>query len=326
VRLARVGPPGREVPVVVAPDGRLLDLRPLTRDVDGPFLEQGLARAALAATSGALPPLDPPDGIRFGAPVARPGKVVGIGLNYHCYARAVGAPAPAEPVVFLKATSALCGPTDPVRLLPGSTTTDHEVELAVVVGRVLRDASPAEALAGVAGYALADDLSDRDLQLERGGTWTKGKSADTYCPLGPWLVTPDELGDPASLRLTLDVNGERRQDGSTADLVFGVADVLAYVSGLMTLEPGDVVITGTPAGVALGRPEPRPYLRAGDVLELDGGPLGSHRNVVTAADVAAAGSHPHRPARPHHHLAAAAGPGAATVGAGRPAHRQTRRT
>lgn len=285
MRLARVGEAGSEHPVVVTADGSLIDLRPLTHDLDGAFLQHGLASVAPAVEAGALPRLnaDEAAGIRFGVPVTRPGKVVGIGLNYRCYAAAVGVPVPTEPVVFLKASSALCGPTDPIRLIPGSTTTDYEVELAVVIGQHLRDAGPEQALAGVAGYSLADDLSDRDLQLERGGTWTKGKSADTYCPLGPWLVTPDELGDPQDLRLRLDVNGSRRQSGTTAAMVFGVGDLLAYVSGIMTLEPGDVVITGTPAGVAVAAAEPRPYLRDGDLVEIDGGVLGRHVSAVHAS-------------------------------------------
>lgn len=289
MRLARVGEAGREQPVVVTADGALLDLRSVTTEIDGAFLAGGLSPVSDAVAAGSLPTLHPTASapLRFGAPVSRPGKIVGIGLNYHCYAAAVGAPTPTEPVVFLKASTSLCGPTDKVRLIPGSTTTDHEVELAVVIGRELRGASAEQALAGVAGYAVADDLSDRSLQLDHGGTWTKGKSADTYCPLGPWLVTPDELGDPQAVSLTLDVNGERRQTGSTSEMVFAVGELLAYVSGIMTLEPGDVVITGTPSGVALAAPEPRPYLRDGDVVEIDAGPLGRHRSPITAATPAA---------------------------------------
>jgi 2-keto-4-pentenoate hydratase/2-oxohepta-3-ene-1,7-dioic acid hydratase in catechol pathway len=218
---------------------------------------------------------------------------VGIGLNYRDHAREAGPPLPAEPVVFLKSPTSVCGPSDTIRLLPGSTTTDYEVELGVVLGRELRGCNhPGEALAAVAGYVLAQDVSDRALQLERGGTWTKGKSADTFCPLGPWLVTPDELGaeGPSGLRLRLTVDGLVRQDGSPADLVFDVGEVLAYVSGVMTLEPGDVVLTGTPAGVAMGRPEPRPYLRHGVLVEADGGVLGRHRNVVLDPAREAAGA------------------------------------
>jgi 2-keto-4-pentenoate hydratase/2-oxohepta-3-ene-1,7-dioic acid hydratase in catechol pathway len=284
MRFARVGPAGSERPVLVTPEGALLDLTAVTDDIDAAFLADGIPAAREAFELGRLAPWGPPGRLRHGPPVARPGKLVGIGLNYRDHAAAIGAPVPTEPVVFLKATSALCGPEDPVRLLPGSTTTDHEVELAVVVGRRLTRADAAEAVAGVAGYALANDLTDRELQLERGGTWTKGKSADTYCPLGPWLVTPDELPAPdgSALRLRLDVNGERRQDGTTDDLVFGVGESLSYVSALMTLEPGDVVITGTPAGVAMASPDPRPYLRDGDVVDVDGGPLGRHCSPIRA--------------------------------------------
>jgi 2-keto-4-pentenoate hydratase/2-oxohepta-3-ene-1,7-dioic acid hydratase in catechol pathway len=284
MRFARVGPPGSERPVVVTPEGALLDLSTMTADIDAAFLADGIPAAREALELGRLAPARRHGRLRLGPPVARPGKLVGIGLNYRDRAAAIGVPVPTEPVVFLKATSALCGPGDAVRLLPGSATTDHEVELAVVVGRRLTRATPAEAVAGVAGYALANDLTDRHLQLERGGTWTKGKSADTYCPLGPWLVTPDGLPAPdgSALRLRLDVNGERRQDGTTDDLVLGVGESLSYISALMTLEPGDVVITGTPAGVAMASPEPRPYLRDGDLVEVDGGPLGRHCSPIRA--------------------------------------------
>jgi 2-keto-4-pentenoate hydratase/2-oxohepta-3-ene-1,7-dioic acid hydratase in catechol pathway len=298
MRFARVGPPGSERPVVVTTDGTLLDLAPVATDVDAGFLAHGIPAAREALERDLLAPLPVPlhaagrspangaGGVpRYGPSVARPGKIVGLGLNYHDHAAVLGVPVPTEPVVFLKATSSVCGPDDPVRLLPGSTTTDHEVELAVVVGRRLTDATPEEALAAVAGYTLADDLTDRELQLERGGTWTKGKSADTYCPLGPWLVTPDELPAPdaTGVRLRLDVNGRRRQDGTTDDMVLKVGEALSYISALMSLEPGDVVITGTPAGVAMAAPEPRPYLRDGDLVEVDGGPLGRHRSPIRAA-------------------------------------------
>lgn len=275
MRIARVGAAGAERPVVVAADGGLRDLGPLTTEVDGGFLQR------LATVTVDDLPVFTGDASRVGAPVARPGKVVGIGLNYAAHAEEAGLPTPTEPVVFLKAPTSVCGPEDDIRMLPGSTTTDYEVELAVVLGSTLRgEQDPDRALAAVAGYVLAHDVSDRTLQLERGGTWTKGKSADTFCPLGPWLVTPDEVGDPSALRLTLSVNGEPRQDGSTGDMIFDVARILCYTSGLMTLEPGDVVLTGTPAGVALASPEPRPYLRHGDVVEADGGVLGRQRNRV----------------------------------------------
>ena len=283
MRLARVGAPGHERPVVEAPGGTLLDLTPLTSDLDASFLERLTATGGSvvrdAIPSGLLSPVPHRADLRFGPPVARPGKVVGIGLNYRCHAAAIGATAPAEPVVFLKASTSVCGPHDTVRLLEGSTTTDHEVELAVVVGRVLRRASPGEALDAVAGYAaLADSLM-------LAGAWTPGKCADTYCPLGPWLVLPDAMPAPdgTGVRLRLEVDGEPRQDGWTDDMVHDVAACLAHVSTLMTLEPGDVVITGTPAGVALAAAEPRPYLRDGDVVEVDGGALGRQRSPITAA-------------------------------------------
>jgi 2-keto-4-pentenoate hydratase/2-oxohepta-3-ene-1,7-dioic acid hydratase in catechol pathway len=281
VRIARVGAPGAERPVVVAADGELLDLGGLTGDVDAAFL------GSLAGLDpSTLPELVRPPGAgvpRFGAPVTRPGKVVGIGLNYRDHAAEAGMPLPAEPVVFLKSPTSVSGPTDDVVMLPGSTTTDYEVELGVVLGRDLRgECDPDRALSAVAGYLLAQDVSDRALQLERGGTWTKGKSADTFCPLGPWLVTPDELGPlgVGGVRLRLTVDGDLRQDGSPSDMVFGIGELLCYTSGLMTLEAGDVVLTGTPAGVAMGRPEPRPYLRHGQVVEADGGVLGRQRTRV----------------------------------------------
>ncbi|GAB3073218.1 fumarylacetoacetate hydrolase family protein [Pedococcus soli] len=279
MRFARVGAAGAERPVVVSADGGLLDLGAAWGDVDAVLGD--LAAVGSALDRGHLPSVGADDELRFGSPIPRPGKVVGIGLNYADHAAEAGAALPTEPVVFLKATTSVCGPTDDIRMLPGSSSTDYEVELGVVLGATLRDeADPARALEAVAGYVLAHDVSDRAMQLERGGTWTKGKSADTFCPVGPWLVTPDEVGDPAALRLRLSVNGEPRQDGTTADMVFGVGEVLAYVSRLMTLEPGDLVITGTPAGVAMGQVEPRPYLRHGDVVELDGGVLGRQRSRV----------------------------------------------
>jgi 2-keto-4-pentenoate hydratase/2-oxohepta-3-ene-1,7-dioic acid hydratase in catechol pathway len=267
--------PGSERPVVATADGVLLDLGAVAADVDADLLGrlEGVDVPNLPVLQG--------DPMRFGPPIARPGKVVGIGLNYATHAREAGLAPPAEPVVFLKSPTSVCGPTDDIQLLPGSVTTDYEVELGLVLGATLRRETDHDAaLAAVAGYVLAHDVSDRALQLDRGGTWTKGKSADTFCPVGPWLVTPDELGDPAAVRLRLDVNGQPRQDATTADMIFGVAEILCYVSDVMTLEPGDLIITGTPAGVAMARPEPRPYLRAGDLVEADGGVLGRHRNRV----------------------------------------------
>lgn len=280
MRLGRVGAAGAERPVLAGPGGQLLDLSSVTPDIDAALLEAGLDAVRRAADSGDLPSLGG-EPTRWGPPLKRAGKVVGIGLNYAGHAAESGAAAPTEPVVFLKASTSVCGPGDDITMLPGATRTDYEVELGVVVGTTLRsERDPVRAMTAVAGYVLAHDVSDRALQLERGGTWTKGKSADTFCPLGPWLVTPDELGDPADVHLTLHVNGDPRQDASTSDMIFSVGEILCYTSGLMTLEPGDVIITGTPAGVAMGDPVARPYLAHGDVVEIDGGVLGRQRSRV----------------------------------------------
>ncbi len=271
-----MGAPGAETPVAVGSDGGLYDLTGVTADVDGSFLA-----TELRALVPDLLPRFTEDVARRGAPIARPGKIIGIGLNYAAHAAEAGMPRPQEPVVFLKAPTSLCGPDDDIRLRPGSTTTDYEVELGVVLGGTLRDeVDEARAAEAVAGYVLAQDVSDRALQLQRGGTWTKGKSADTFCPVGPWLVTPDELGDPGEVRLRLRVNGRVRQDAVTSDMIFTVPELLCYVSSLMTLEAGDLLLTGTPAGVAMGHAEPRPYLRHEDLVTADGGVLGSHRNRV----------------------------------------------
>ncbi|MET7284345.1 fumarylacetoacetate hydrolase family protein [Streptomyces sp. NPDC005573] len=234
-------------------------------------------------TPGALDAPDAPHapyapGPRIGPPLARIGKIVCIGLNYHDHARETGAEPPAEPVVFLKAPDTVVGPNDTVLVPRGSVKTDWEVELAVVIGRTARYLESAEqALAHVAGYTVAHDVSEREFQAERGGTWDKGKNCETFSPLGPWLVTADEVPDPQRLSLRLWVNGELKQDGSTAGQIFPVGEVVRYVSRFMTLYPGDVINTGTPAGVALGHPEPKPYLRAGDVVELEVEGLGRQR-------------------------------------------------
>ena len=283
MRLLRVGPAGNERPAVLDSEDRLLDLSGTVSEIDGAWLAAGgieVARAAVAA--GGLPELDP--GIRIGAPIARPGKIVCIGLNYSDHAEETHAEPPAEPVVFMKAPNTVIGPNDEVLVPRGSTKTDWEIELAVVIGRTAHYvADHAEALACVAGYAIANDVSEREFQLERGGTWDKGKSCATFNPLGPWLVTRDEVPDPQQLRLQLWVNGEWRQHGNTKNMIFGVAEIVRYVSQFMVLEPGDLINTGTPAGVALGQPEPKPYLRAGDVIELEIDGLGRARQVVGQA-------------------------------------------
>ncbi|GAA1764437.1 fumarylacetoacetate hydrolase family protein [Luedemannella helvata] len=282
MRLVRLGDAGAERPAVLAEDGRLFDLGGITRDVDGAFLAGGgLARAAAALAAGELPELDG-RGLRVGAPIARPGKVVCIGLNYADHAAESGAATPAEPVVFMKAPNTVVGPDDVVLVPRASTRTDYEVELAVVIGATARYlADPGQARAVIAGYAISNDVSEREFQLDRGGQWDKGKSCETFNPLGPWLVTADEVADPQDLGLRLWVNGEPRQDGSTKNMIFDVAHVVWYLSQFMVLEPGDLINTGTPAGVALGGRYP--YLVEGDVMELEIDGLGRQRQEVGQA-------------------------------------------
>ncbi|MFF3496669.1 fumarylacetoacetate hydrolase family protein [Streptomyces sp. NPDC002795] len=285
MKLLRVGPAGAERPALLDAGGTLRDLSELVTDVDGALLAEDAAieRVRAAAAAGDLPVLDA-SGLRIGPPVARIGKVVCIGLNYHDHAAETGAQPPAEPVVFFKAADTVVGPDDTVLVPRGSVKTDWEVELAIVIGRTARYVESHEAaLACVAGYAVAHDVSEREFQIERGGTWDKGKNCETFNPLGPWLVTADEVPDPQALGLRLWVNGELKQDGSTADQIFPVAEVVRYVSQFMTLYPGDIINTGTPAGVAMGQPEPKPYLRAGDVVELEIDGLGRQRQELKGA-------------------------------------------
>ncbi|MCX4827259.1 MULTISPECIES: fumarylacetoacetate hydrolase family protein [unclassified Streptomyces] len=285
MKLLRVGPAGAERPALLDAEGTLRDLSELVTDVDGALLadDAAIERVRAAAAAGELPVLDA-SGLRIGPPVARIGKVVCIGLNYHDHAAETGAEPPAEPVVFFKAADTVVGPDDTVLVPRGSVKTDWEVELAIVIGRTARYAESQEAaLRCVAGYAVAHDVSEREFQIERGGTWDKGKNCETFNPLGPWLVTADEVPDPQALGLRLWVNGELKQDGTTADQIFPVAEVVRYVSQFMTLYPGDVINTGTPAGVAMGQPEPKPYLRAGDVVELEIDGLGRQRQELKGA-------------------------------------------
>lgn len=284
MRLMRVGEPGRERPVLVTPDGnRHLDLRPVTADIDGPFLAalaegRGLDEATLAGL-----PETSVAGERIGPPVARPSAVLCIGQNYAAHAAESGAEPPERPVLFYKSPNTVVGPHDDVLIPRGSTRTDWEVELAVVIGRRARyTASPAEALTHVAGYTISNDVSERTFQLEEsGGQWSKGKSCETFNPMGPVLVTADEVPRPQELRLRSWVNGEPRQDSSTADMIFGVAELVHDLSQYLVLEPGDVINTGTPEGVALsGR---FPYLAPGDVVELEIEGLGRQRSVLRPA-------------------------------------------
>lgn len=285
MKLLRVGTVGAERPALLDGKGVLRDLSGLVTDIDPALLadDAALARLRTAAASGDLPPLDAA-GLRTGPPLARIGKIVCIGLNYHDHARETGAATPEEPILFMKAPDTVVGPEDTVLVPRDSVKTDWEVELAVVIGRTARYLeSDDEALAAVAGYAVAHDVSERAFQIERGGQWDKGKNCETFNPLGPWLVTADEVPDPQALGLRLWVNGELKQDGTTAEQIFPVAEVVRYVSRFMTLYPGDVINTGTPAGVAMGRPEPKPYLRAGDVVELEIDGLGRQRQVLKDA-------------------------------------------
>jgi 2-keto-4-pentenoate hydratase/2-oxohepta-3-ene-1,7-dioic acid hydratase in catechol pathway len=284
VKLLRAGAVGAERPALLDRDGVLRDLSALVPDIDGSLLadDAALARIREAEADGTLPVLDA--SVRVAPPLGRIGKIVCIGLNYHDHATETGADIPAEPIIFMKAPDTVVGPDDTVLVPRGSEKTDWEVELAVVIGRELRYAASAdEALAAVAGYAIAHDVSERAFQIERGGQWDKGKNCETFNPLGPWLVTADEVPDPQALGLRLWVNGELKQNGSTADQIFPVAEVVRYLSQFMTLYPGDVINTGTPAGVALGQPEPKPYLRAGDVVELEIDGLGRQRQVFKGA-------------------------------------------
>jgi 2-keto-4-pentenoate hydratase/2-oxohepta-3-ene-1,7-dioic acid hydratase in catechol pathway len=279
----RLGEPGQERPAVRADDGTIHDLRPVTSDIDGAFLaDGGIARARVGLDAGRLPVLDA-TGLRIGAPVARPGKVVCIGLNYRDHAAETGAKIPDEPIVFFKGTDTVIGPNDQVLIPRGSSKTDWEVELAIVIGTRTRYLdSPADSCAMIAGYAISNDVSERAFQLERGGQWVKGKSCETFNPMGPWLVPADEVPEPQSLGLELSVNGQERQKGNTSNMIFAVDHIIWYVSQFMVLEPGDVVNTGTPAGVAAGLPD-KPFLRAGDVMELAIDGLGTQRQELAQA-------------------------------------------
>ncbi|MDY0908208.1 fumarylacetoacetate hydrolase family protein [Microbacterium sp. CFBP9034] len=281
--LGRLGDLGSEIPVLHH-DGRVYDLRPLTADIDGAFLASGGVAAAVSARSaGKLTELADASSLRVGAPVAAPGKIVCIGLNYRDHAEETGATLPSEPVVFMKDPGTIVGPHDDVLIPRKSTKTDWEVELGVVIGRTARYLdSPEQADEVIAGYVLSHDVSEREFQLERGGQWDKGKSCETFNPLGPHLIAASDVADPQALGLRLWVNGELRQNGSTANMIFGVRYVIWYLSQFMVLRPGDLINTGTPAGVALGL-EGTPYLRDGDVVELEIDGLGRARQRMVQA-------------------------------------------
>ena len=282
MKLLRFGPVGQERPGIELADGRRKDCSALATDWNGEFFaSDGVARLqARQSELAALP--DVPAGARIGACVARPWKVICIGLNYSDHAAESGMAIPKEPIVFMKGSNTVIGPNDDVLIPPGSEKTDWEVELGVVIGRTSRYlANEEQARAAIAGYCVSHDVSERAFQLERGGQWVKGKSCDTFNPLGPVLVTADEVADPQNLDLWLSVNGTRRQTGNTSKMIFSAAYLVHYLSQFMTLEPGDVISTGTPPGVGLGQ-KPPVYLKAGDVVELGISGLGTQRQQINA--------------------------------------------
>lgn len=274
MRFVRYGPKGAERPGVLDAAGQIRALSGVVDDLVGEVLGRldGIVLRDLPLVDGTP---------RLGVPVGHVGKYVCIGMNYTDHARENGLEPPREPIFFLKAPSALTGPNDPVELPRGSEKADWEAELGVVIGRYAKYVSEEDALSHVAGFVAVNDLSDRSFQIERGGQWTKGKSADTFGPVGPWLVTPDEVGDPQDLALKLSLNGALMQDGQTANMIFSVKTLISYVSQFMSLQPGDIIATGSPAGVGMGR-RPQRYLRPGDVMELDLGVLGRQRQEVVA--------------------------------------------
>ncbi|MCE6075593.1 fumarylacetoacetate hydrolase family protein [Agrobacterium vitis] len=278
MKLMRVGPIGQEKPALLDSDGKIRDLSAHVTDIGGAAISpEGLSQLA-ALNPATLPELAPG---RIGACVSGTGKFICIGLNYSDHAAETGATVPPEPVIFMKATSAICGPNDEVLIPRGSEKTDWEVELGVVIGKTAKYVSEVDAMDYVAGYCVSHDVSERAFQTERAGQWTKGKSCDTFGPIGPWLVTKDEIADPQNLKMWLTVNGETMQDGSSKTMVYGVAFLVSYLSQFMSLHPGDVISTGTPPGVGLGMKPPR-FLNVGDVVELGIEGLGTQKQAFIA--------------------------------------------
>jgi len=279
MKLVRYGTPGEERPGLIDANGTLRDLSGEIADVIGATLSPTILADLAKLDPETLPPVE--GNPRFGACVGQVGKFLCIGLNYSDHAAETGATVPPEPVLFTKATSAIIGPNDTVRIPRGSTKTDWEVELGIVIGTAAKYVSEEDAPAHIAGYCLINDVSEREYQLERHGTWDKGKGCDTFGPIGPWLVTPDEVGDAGALHMWLEVNGHRYQDGTTATMVYKPAFLVSYLSQFMTLHPGDVITTGTPPGVGMGQ-KPQVFLKAGDVMTLGIEKLGEQRQEVTA--------------------------------------------
>lgn len=279
MKLLRYGPMGQERPGLLDADGNIRDLSSTVRDIDPTTLGRDTLARLAAVDPKSLPIVDA--GTRLGAPVAQVGKFVAVGLNYSDHAAEANMPIPSEPILFMKATSCLCGPNDDVIQPPDSTKLDWEVELGIVIGSKAQYVSEAQALDFVAGYCLVNDVSERNFQLERGSQWDKGKGCDTFGPIGPWLMTSDEVGDPQTLAMWLDVNGQKCQRGTTSTMIFGCASLVSYVSRFMTLLPGDIITTGTPPGVGMGMKPPR-YLKPGDVMTLGIDRLGEQRQRVVA--------------------------------------------
>lgn len=277
MKLLRYGPQGKELPGAIDADGNIRDLSLLVGDFSPEWMAPEKLKALAAVDLKKMPLV--PAGVRIGAPVTGTRQFVAIGLNYRKHAEESGHEIPKEPVVFTKATTCISGPNDEVQLPESSVSTDWEIELGFVIAKTASKVSVADALGYVAGYCLANDVSERDWQIKRNGQWGKGKSFPTFGPIGPWLVTSDELPDPQTIPLELKVNGEVKQSSNTSDMIFSVAEVLSYLSQFMTLLPGDLVITGTPAGVGLGMKPPQ-FVKSGDLMELSAGVLGTQTQRV----------------------------------------------
>jgi len=281
MKLVRYGPAGKEKPGLIDPDGKLRDLSRKIKDISGATLDPSILRGLAKLDARRLPPVSGRP--RLGPCVSGVGKFLAIGLNYIDHARETNSPIPEHPIVFFKSETCIVGPNDPIMLPPESTSTDWEVELGVVIGRRARYVEAKDAMRYVAGYCLINDVSEREYQLKKGGgQWGKGKGCDTFGPIGPWLVTTDEVKNPQNLDMWLDVNGERRQTGNTRTMIFGVTQLVSDLSRYMTLEPGDVITTGTPPGVGLGMKPTPVYLKVGDIVELGIQGLGEQKQKVIA--------------------------------------------
>jgi ureidoglycolate lyase/2,4-diketo-3-deoxy-L-fuconate hydrolase len=279
MKLLRYGPVGQEKPGLLDRDGKIRDLSGVVRDIDGEALAPASLDRLRRLDTATLPLVS--GSPRLGPCVGSVSKIVAIGLNYRLHAQEAGMPIPTEPIFFMKATTSICGPNDDVIIPKGSQKTDYEVELGIVIGRTARYVDIKDVKNHIAGFCVVNDVSEREYQIERGGQWTKGKSCDTFGPLGPWVDTADEVGDAGKLQVSTDVNGERRQNSNTADLIFGVDHIVSYVSQFMTLLPGDVIPTGTPSGVAMGFKPPR-FLKAGDTMRVAVEGLGEQNSRLVA--------------------------------------------